>query len=43
MDLGGVDVTTANDATVWCVKNECPIDGVEIAEWEELWVGRTGG
>lgn len=39
MDLGGVDVTTANDATVRSVENERTIDGVEIAEWEELWSG----
>lgn len=39
MDLGGVDVTAANDATVWCVEYKRAIDGVEVAEWEELWLG----
>lgn len=39
MDLGGVDVTTANDATVRSVEDERTIDGVEIAEREELWSG----
>lgn len=39
MDLGGVNVTTANDATVRCIEDECAIDGVEIAEWKELLVG----
>lgn len=38
MDLGGVNVTTANDATVRCIEDECAIDGVEITEWKELWV-----
>lgn len=39
MDLGGVDVTTANDATVWGIEDERSIDSVEVAEWEELWPG----
>lgn len=39
MDLGGVDVTAANDTTVRCIEDECTIDCVEVAEWEELWFG----
>lgn len=39
MDLGGVDVTAANDATVRGIEDERSIDSVEVAEWEELWPG----
>lgn len=39
MDLGGVNVTAANDATVRGIENERSIDSVEVAEWEELWPG----